>query len=151
MRWLTDGRGLVLLLALFATSPVAAVLGQGVDSAAPGTAALNNVNSADGAVAKYVLKGPNGAFHLIGEGGTAHYRAKCGHHAGCCCRVAYLVRLELFEVDKDFLYYNPIDGDPEAGYLAIRHHSSFCRHYAIWRGTRHGREFLGYFRLEIPN
>jgi hypothetical protein len=152
MRWLTDGRGFVLLLVLFATCLVAPApaLGQ-ADAAGPAPAVGDGFDEAAGPVRKYVLSGENGTFHLIGGNGTAHYWTKCGHHAPCCCRVPYLAQLRFFDRNKNFLYYKPIHGDPETKWFAIRRHPSFCGHYAIWRRTTHGLERLGYFQLQIPN
>ena len=76
MRWLNDGRGLVFLVALFAMSPMAAVLGQGVDSAAFDTAALNQEAAADG-IRLYRERGP-----LLGENRFDGLGGRFGQSAG---------------------------------------------------------------------
>jgi hypothetical protein len=151
MKWLIDGRCFVFVLVFFAASPVAALLAQDAGDPIGGAAALNEPVSAGAARPKYVLSGPNGTFHLIGHIGTVHYWVKCSHHDSCCCRVPYLAKLSFFHIDKEFIYYRVTHGDPATRYFAIRRHSSFCRHYAIWRLTSHGREFFGYYRLQMPH
>lgn len=150
MKWLTDGRGFVFLLILFAASPTAAVLGQEAGAAAPNAATVDTGAAGD-AVFKAVLKCSGGTFHLIGTGGTVHYRIPCGHH-GCCCRVAWLAKLKLVKDEDGYLYYRLIHGDPDTTFFVIKKTSSFCRHYAVWRGVKQQKpQFFGYFRLEIPN
>jgi hypothetical protein len=137
-----QGRSVVLFLALAAALLTTAASAQAPPATPSG---------------KSVLHGCHGTFHLVGPNGTVHYalpRCHCCAGTDHCLYRWYLAGLEHGQVvpgsEPRCLRYDPVAGDPETGawMIAVRPDESGC--YPVWRVTRAGNEFFGYFTLETP-
>jgi hypothetical protein len=121
-------------------------------------AGANDEAASETKVFKRVYSGWNGTFHLIADGGTAHYYMR--HHCpGECCEEDYcvsrphLVALHCWYVGKNFFYYKAHHGDPAHRYWALEKWPTDCGRCSVWFWSETEREwcFFGWFRLEIPH